>query len=58
MQTGKCLAAIALVLTLLLPENRFQVTGNTPRYRSPVLDALVDRYVVTIPRAERLRVLG
>jgi peptide/nickel transport system substrate-binding protein len=41
-----------------LPENRFQVTGNNPRYRNPELDGYIDRYVVTIPRAERMQVLG
>jgi peptide/nickel transport system substrate-binding protein len=41
-----------------LPENRFQVTGNNPRYRNPELDAVIDRYVVTIPRGERMRLLG
>jgi peptide/nickel transport system substrate-binding protein len=41
-----------------LPENRFQVTGNNPRYRSPELDSLIERYVVTIPQPERMSVLG
>jgi len=41
-----------------LPENRFQVTGNNPRYRSPELDSLIERYVVTIPRADRMVLLG
>jgi peptide/nickel transport system substrate-binding protein len=40
-----------------LPENRF--TGsNRSRYASPELDALIDRYLITIPMAERLSVLG
>jgi peptide/nickel transport system substrate-binding protein len=41
-----------------LPENRFQVTGNNPRYRNAELDSYIDRYVVTIPRAERMQLLG
>jgi peptide/nickel transport system substrate-binding protein len=41
-----------------LPENRFQVTGNNPRYRSPELDSLIERYVITIPRSERMSLLG
>ena len=40
-----------------LPENRF--TGsNVSRYASPELNALIDRYYVTIPSAERIPVLG
>ena len=38
-------------------ENNY-VGSNTMRYRSPEYDALVDRYLVTIPRAERAAVLG
>jgi peptide/nickel transport system substrate-binding protein len=41
-----------------LPENRFQVTGNNPRYRNAELDGLIDRYVVTIPRTDRTALLG
>jgi peptide/nickel transport system substrate-binding protein len=41
-----------------LPENRFTVTGNTARYRNQDMDVLVERYVTTIPRAERLQVLA
>ena len=41
-----------------LPENRFQVTGNNPRYRNAELDGFIDRYVITIPRAERMQLLG
>jgi ABC-type transport system substrate-binding protein len=41
-----------------LPENRFSVTGNTARYVSPELDALIDRYTTTVPRAEHLQALG
>jgi ABC-type transport system substrate-binding protein len=38
-----------------LPENSF--TGNNrTRYRSPALDALLDRYVTTVPPPERLEV--
>ena len=43
---------------IALPENRFQVTGNNPRYRSADLDSLIDRYVVTIPHGERMAALG
>jgi ABC-type transport system substrate-binding protein len=39
------------------PETRF-VGDNRPRYANPELDALIDRYHVTIPRAERAQVLG
>src|SRR5205823_2556825 len=41
-----------------LPENRYTVTGNNPRYRNAELDSLIDRYVTTIPRPERLRLLA
>jgi peptide/nickel transport system substrate-binding protein len=42
-----------------LPENNFQVAGipNWPRYRSPVLDGLLDRYFTSIPREPRLQAL-
>lgn len=40
-----------------LPETRF-VGDNRPRYANAQLDALVDRYYVTIPRGERVQVLG
>lgn len=40
-----------------LPETRF-VGDNRPRYANAQLDALVERYYVTIPRAERVQVLG
>ncbi len=40
-----------------LPENRY-TTGGTTRYRSAELDAIIDRYLVTIPLAERMQVLG
>jgi ABC-type transport system substrate-binding protein len=43
---------------IALPENRFTVTGNNPRYSNRELDSLIDRYVVTIPRAERMGLLG
>jgi peptide/nickel transport system substrate-binding protein len=40
-----------------VPQNNF--TGNNrSRYRSPELDALIDRYFLTIPIAERMGVLG
>jgi peptide/nickel transport system substrate-binding protein len=39
-----------------LPENRF-VGQNYPRYASPELDSLIDRYLSTIPTAERMQAL-
>jgi peptide/nickel transport system substrate-binding protein len=40
-----------------LPENNF--TGsNYSRYMNPEFDALLDRYFVTIPKQERIQVLG
>jgi peptide/nickel transport system substrate-binding protein len=39
------------------PENGWSGT-NTPRYRSPEYDALYERYLVTVPRAPRVQVLG
>lgn len=39
------------------PETRF-VGDNRPRYSNPQLNALIDRYYVTIPRGERVQVLG
>jgi len=39
------------------PETRF-VGDNRPRYANAQLDALIDRYFLTIPRAERAQVLG
>lgn len=41
-----------------LPENRFTVTGNNPRYRNAELDGLIERFVTTIPRADRMQLLG
>ncbi len=40
-----------------LAENNYRGSNRT-RYRSPELDALIDRYLVTVPRDERYRVLG
>jgi peptide/nickel transport system substrate-binding protein len=40
-----------------VPENQF-AGQNRGRYQNPVLDGLVERYAGTIPRAERLQVLG
>ncbi len=40
-----------------LPENRFRGDNRT-RYQSPELDALIDRYFLTIPMQERMSVLG
>ena len=44
---------------LLAPtaENRY-VGSNYARYVSPEFDSLIDRYLTTIPKQERLRVLG
>jgi peptide/nickel transport system substrate-binding protein len=40
-----------------LPENNY--TGsNYPRYANTEFDALIDRYLTTIPRSERMRVAG
>lgn len=41
-----------------LPENNFRVTGNRPRYINPEFDALVDKFFMTIPRPERMEVMG
>jgi peptide/nickel transport system substrate-binding protein len=38
------------------PENRYS-SGNYPRYNNPQWDALLERYSVTIPRAERIQAL-
>jgi peptide/nickel transport system substrate-binding protein len=40
-----------------LPANNF-VGANRSRYANPELDALIDRYYVTIPWQERMQVLG
>jgi peptide/nickel transport system substrate-binding protein len=40
-----------------LPENRF-AGSNRARYRNPELDSIIERYVVAIPKAERLALLG
>jgi ABC-type transport system substrate-binding protein len=44
----------------MLPANNYQVSGipNWPRYQSPVLDGLLDRYFTTIPMDERLQTLA
>jgi len=43
-----------------LPENRFQVpgNGNWSRYINPELDGLIDTYLTTIPKRERIETLG
>ena len=43
-----------------LPENNYVGVGGTnyARYMNPQFDALIDRFFVTIPRAERARVLA
>jgi hypothetical protein len=38
-----------------LPENRFSSTGNNSRYRDAENDALIEHYLTTIPRSERLQ---
>lgn len=40
-----------------VPENNY-VGRNPMRYRNPEYDALIDRFVTTIPRAERIQLLG
>jgi peptide/nickel transport system substrate-binding protein len=40
-----------------LPENNYR-GNNSARYRSPELDALLDRYIVTIPKRERTQLLA
>jgi peptide/nickel transport system substrate-binding protein len=40
-----------------LPENNYRGDNNA-RYRSAELDGLLDRYLVTIPKPERLQILG
>jgi peptide/nickel transport system substrate-binding protein len=43
---------------IALPENGFRITGNRSRYRNVEMDALVDRYFVTIPLQERTQIMG
>jgi ABC-type transport system substrate-binding protein len=40
-----------------LPDNNYRGSNRT-RYRSAELDSLIDRYLVTVPKDERNRVLG
>jgi peptide/nickel transport system substrate-binding protein len=40
-----------------VPENNF-IGSNYPRYQKPEFDAMIDRYFSTIPRQERIEVLG
>jgi ABC-type transport system substrate-binding protein len=40
-----------------LPDNNYR-GSNRMRYRNPELDALIDRFYVTIPRQERAQVLA
>jgi peptide/nickel transport system substrate-binding protein len=40
-----------------LPENNYS-GNNRSRYRSAELDTLLDRYVMTIPKADRVRIMG
>jgi peptide/nickel transport system substrate-binding protein len=41
-----------------LLENRFHASGNYSRYIHPELDAAIDAYLTTIPRAERMHALA
>lgn len=41
-----------------VPENRFVTRGNAARYINAELDALIDRYVVTIAQPERVQLLS
>jgi ABC-type transport system substrate-binding protein len=41
-----------------LPANNYRITGNTPRYMDPAFDALLDRYFVTIPKQDRMQLVG
>ena len=40
-----------------LPENNYR-GNNSARYRSPELDSLIERYLVTIPKAERVQIVA
>ena len=40
-----------------LPEKRYTGDDN-PRYQSPELDTLLDKYLTTIPRPERIEAIG
>ncbi len=40
-----------------LPENGYRATGNNARYINPEFDTLIDRYLTTIPRTERMGVM-
>lgn len=41
-----------------LPENNFRILDNHSRYLNPQLDALIQQFFSTIPRAERVSILG
>jgi ABC-type transport system substrate-binding protein len=41
-----------------LAENNYRVRTNHSRYMNPEFGALLDRFATTIPRAERIEVLG
>ena len=41
-----------------LAENRYTAFGNYARYKNAEFDGVIDRYVATIPRPERMRALG
>lgn len=40
-----------------VPENNF-VGSNRSRYMNPEFDALIEQYLVTVPRQERMQILG
>jgi ABC-type transport system substrate-binding protein len=41
-----------------LPENHFSRAGNNSRYQNPELDALIDKYVSTVPLLDRMQTLA
>ena len=40
-----------------MPENRFQGGGHS-RYSNPAFDALIERYIATMPWEPRMQLLG
>jgi peptide/nickel transport system substrate-binding protein len=41
-----------------LPENNYRIVGNRSRYKNPEFDALIERFLVTIPKIDRLQLIG
>ncbi len=41
-----------------LRENEYRAIGNHARYMNPELDAMIDRFYATVPRQDRIQVLG